>query len=191
MITPQNTLGFSDSARRGGLAPLAPAARFFCAAWLAWIAVGCSAASDPVDISNISLRTIESSEIGTIVAESDDSLVLVNVWATWCGPCVEEFPHLVKLDREYRDQDFGVVFVSVDEGDADADAKVKRFLARQEVDFESYRHPGMSADFVQAVTPQWSGSLPGSFLFRDGRLIEIWEGGQSYATFERRLLDEF
>src|SRR5436309_4814249 len=68
------------------------------------------------------------------VREPGAKVVLVNMWATWCGPCREEFPDIVKLAKKYRDQGLRVVFVSWDVDEA----VTRRFLAQQGVDFPSY-----------------------------------------------------
>lgn len=73
-----------------------------------------------------SLRDIN----GKAVSLSDykGKVVLVNFWATWCGPCKLEMPHLDKMDREFQDKGFEVVSISTD--DARAASKVKPLIKR-------------------------------------------------------------
>lgn len=63
------------------------------------------------------------------LAARRDKAVLLNVWATWCGPCREEIPELQKLHDHYGSRGFEVIGVSVDESGVDS---VKEFIARQE-----------------------------------------------------------
>lgn len=58
----------------------------------------------------------------------DNKLIMVNYWATWCGPCVGEIPDLIKISKEYADKDF--VIVGVLTGDDDIDG-AKQFIADQ------------------------------------------------------------
>lgn len=59
-------------------------------------------------------------------------VVLLNVWATWCGPCRYEIPELQKLHAQYAAQGFAVVGVSVDEGNGD---DVKQFVAENKITY--------------------------------------------------------
>jgi len=63
---------------------------------------------------------------------SDHKLVMVNYWATWCGPCVSEIPDLVKISKEYADKGFEIVGVLT--GDDDIDG-AKQFIADQKITY--------------------------------------------------------
>jgi thiol-disulfide isomerase/thioredoxin len=111
-------------------------------------------------------------------------VVLVNFWATWCQPCVEEFPDLVKLDRAYRGRGLVVLAVSVDE--PETQAKVRPFLTSQKATFPAYvRRPGDSEAFINAVDKNWSGAVPVTYLFdASGKPAgKPMVGKQSYAAF--------
>jgi len=117
-------------------------------------------------------------------------VVLVNIWATWCMPCREEFPEIVRLYRDYRDRGLDVVFVSGDlEGDT---SQVLDFLAEQGVDFTSYLKVGKDMEFIDTFYPEWSGLLPATFIYDAQRTVQhFWEGEASYEVFESRVLDAF
>jgi len=109
--------------------------------------------------------------------------VLVNVWATWCVPCREEFPDLLRLRRAHRAAGLRVILVSADFDRQRAQAL--QFLASQGVDFVSYLKSGDDAQFIDALSPQWSGALPATFVFDgSGRLAQWWEGKASYERLE-------
>lgn len=114
--------------------------------------------------------------------------VLVNVWATWCMPCREEFPHLLRLRREYGPRGLRVILVS---GDFDSEMPaVVRFLEEQGVDFPTYIKSGKDMEFIDALEPRWSGALPATFIYdARGSLRHFWEHKASYATFEQRVLE--
>lgn len=63
----------------------------------------------------VSLDTITVDGIRNLVQNHTDKLLLINVWATWCGPCVAEFPDLVDVNRMYRRKDFEFITISADE----------------------------------------------------------------------------
>jgi len=114
------------------------------------------------------------------------SVVLVNVWATWCLPCREEFPDLMRLHRQWKDRGLRLVLVSGD-FETDREAAV-RFLAEQGVDFPSFLKEGSDMAFIDGLDPGWSGALPATFLYdSSGRLRGFWEGKADYPTLERRV----
>jgi len=112
-------------------------------------------------------------------------VVLVNFWATWCGPCKIEIPWFVEFQRAYKDRGFTVIGVSVDEDGWDA---VRPFLARREVNYP------VVIGTVE-VEQKYGGveALPMSFLVdRDGRIASTHVGLVTKKTYEeeiRQLLD--
>ncbi|MBC7930747.1 MAG: TlpA family protein disulfide reductase [Rubrivivax sp.] len=99
--------------------------------------------------------------------------LLVNFWATWCVPCREEFPDLVKIREQYADERLDFVTVSLDDI-SDIGKSVPEFLREQ----RATRMPayllhvadeGTAINFVDAT---WQGELPATFLFdRDGQVV--------------------
>jgi thiol-disulfide isomerase/thioredoxin len=114
--------------------------------------------------------------------------VLVNVWATWCGPCREEFPDLLRLERELRDRGLRVVLVSADFDDQLP--AVRRFLASHDVDFPSYIKTGDDMEFINRLEPRWSGALPATLIYDGaGTPRRFWEGMATYDTLRSRVLE--
>lgn len=99
--------------------------------------------------------------------------VLVNVWATWCEPCVEELPTLLQIYRTYRAQGLRLVLVSAD--DDDTRAAAEKLLASHGVTFPTFRKTGDDMAFINGLERRWSGALPASFLFDgQGHLQRFW-----------------
>lgn len=129
---------------------------------------------------------VTAAQVREVVAAARGKVVLLNVWATWCNPCREEFPHLLRLRRELAAEGFELVLVS-----ADFDnqlPKVTEFLAGQGVDFPTYRKIGSDAEFIDGLDARWSGALPATFVYdRSGTLRDFWEGDLSYQGFLGRV----
>jgi thiol-disulfide isomerase/thioredoxin len=122
------------------------------------------------------------------VVKPDARAVVLNVWATWCAPCREEFPDLLRLRRAYSDSGLRLILVSADfEDQAGAE---RQFLAGQGVDFESYIKIGDDMAFIEGLHPRWTGALPATFVYDGrGRLRHFQEGRTTYASLEPRVLD--
>ncbi len=111
---------------------------------------------------------------------------LINVWATWCQPCVEEFPDLVRLHRSYGDRGLRLVLVSADFDDQRE--AVLAFLRKQGASFPSYLKDQKDEEFIDGIDPRWSGALPASFVVdRTGAIVDFWEGKKNYAALEAKI----
>ena len=146
-----------------------------------------TAKSTALDTSAIELVPVDAAALKAVVAESGARATLVNVWASWCQPCREEFPDLVALEREWRDRGFRLIFVSADFTEDVPNAKA--FLAEQGVSARTYLKTGDDMQFIDTLDPSWSGALPGSFLYdSSGRLVRYWEGKASADSLRARIL---
>jgi len=125
---------------------------------------------------------------GSILTPGDlrEKVVLVNVWATWCPPCVIEMPGFQDVYSEFRDQGFVVLGVSRDDGNAE---KVRAFLREKEITY-----PVAMADAARLPWLAEVGTLPTSFLIgRDGTVRHRVEGFFAEATLRmavKRLVAE-
>lgn len=102
--------------------------------------------------------------------------LLINFWATWCGPCYSEFPELVKIDADYRKKGLNFVVVSVDNV-ALIDTKVPEFLGQFDSTMPSYLlyvpggRPAL-AKAVRGLTPKFPNVYPLTLLFdANGKLV--------------------
>ncbi|MEL7834712.1 TlpA disulfide reductase family protein [Fodinibius sp. Rm-B-1B1-1] len=130
------------------------------------------------------LKDVSGNELTEIIdSYQGDKAVLVNVWATWCAPCVEEFPYLVELKQKYQDQ-LQVIFVSAD-FPAQRDRAVE-FLKEQNVDWTTYFKTGKDQPFIEELSNDWSGALPFTKIVnKEGKVVSNWEQGAEYEKFER------
>ena len=122
------------------------------------------------------------------VKNADANAVLVNVWATWCAPCVEEFPDIVAVYRQYENRGLKVVFVSVNfENQAD-DARA--FLKAQGVDFPTYLKLSDDRAFINTLDPNWSGAMPATWLYDGaGEKRHFWIGKVSREQLAKKIRD--
>lgn len=160
--------------------------------WLAvaagWVLIAGCAKPAPVPLENVQVIPVTADDVVRLVQAPGAKVVLVNMWATWCAPCRVEFPHLVKLARNYQARGLRVLLVS-----ADLDTElpnVKKFLAKQGVDFPSSIKAQKDQEFIDRVYPKWDGALPATLIYDgSGKLRSFWEGETSYTEFEQKVLE--
>jgi thiol-disulfide isomerase/thioredoxin len=110
--------------------------------------------------------------------------VLVNVWATWCEPCREEMPELLRFYRDNRAHGLRLVLVSAD--DEDQRAEVERVLAAEGFDGPAFIKHGDDMAFIDGLDPRWSGELPSTFVFDgSGKKRRFWPGTITYRELKK------
>ncbi len=147
----------------------------------AGLAVGpCAGSGGPAGVPASLLVPATAAEVLHEVERARGSVVLVNLWATWCIPCREEFPALLELQKTLAIRGFKLILVSADF--ANQRPQVEAFLARQGVGFRTFLKAEADQAFIEGIDRRWSGALPASALFdRAGREVAFWEGKSTYA----------
>ncbi|MFN0122213.1 MAG: redoxin domain-containing protein [Blastocatellia bacterium] len=112
-----------------------------------------------------------------LLEEAKGSVLVVNFWATWCGPCVAEFPEFVRLDQKYRARGVRVVGINADEP-GELKSKIVPFVRKQKAAFEIYvQDVNDPDDMIRLFSKQWSGELPATFVYdRSGKQIDFTSG---------------
>ena len=118
--------------------------------------------------SQVSLSVADGAVYRQVLERHKGKVVLVDFWATWCGPCLQQFPHTVQLSREQRQRGLAVVSVSMD--DPADEAKVRKFLQEQGAEFDNLLGKyGVGSEFAEAF--EIRGEVPFYKLYdRSGRL---------------------
>jgi thiol-disulfide isomerase/thioredoxin len=130
------------------------------------------------------LISIDDKEVQSLLSGLKGNVVVVNIWATWCKPCVVEFPHLVKLRTAYEKKGVSLIFISVDESE-EIDTAVLPFLRKQKVSFPTYIKSGEDEPFMDAIGKGWRGAIPTTFIFdRAGKQAATLIGAKDFKTFE-------
>ena len=121
---------------------------------------------------------------GTVTLEElKGNVVMLDFWATWCPPCREEMPSLVKLAKEYESQ--GLVFLAANRDDPDsAPGEVRAFVNRHQPDLAPYI---VYAPDEMAMAFQVSALPTLYFLDRDGKVVDAQRGMLSEAALRRRI----
>ena len=91
--------------------------------------------------------------------------LLINFWATWCEPCREEFPDLVRISADYGKSNLDFITISLDEPE-DGKTKVPKFLLEMRAQMPAYLLNVIDPQTViDMIDPEWHGGLPATFLY--------------------------
>jgi thiol-disulfide isomerase/thioredoxin len=127
--------------------------------------------SKPVEVIDADISSIKE-----IISNKSDKYRLINLWATWCGPCVIEFPEFVTMQRMYGARDFEFISISTD-GMKKKD-KVLQFLKDKNAATKNYI---CTSDdkyaLIEAVDKNWPGALPYTILVAPGGEIVYSHAG--------------
>lgn len=118
----------------------------------------------------VTLEMIDEAGIKELLKNNTDKLRLINIWATWCGPCVTEFPEFIIINRMYNARDFEFITISADK--PDKKDKVLNFLKEKQAANKNYLFSDESKyKMIEAVDPKWQGALPYTVLVEPGGKI--------------------
>jgi len=138
----------------------------------------------------VGLEPISASAVQELAENKTERLRLVNVWATWCGPCVVEFPELVTINRMYRNREFEMISISLD-GSAQQ-AKAQAFLKKQAASLRNFIYDSPDKDaLAEALDATWTGAMPHTVLIAPGGRIIYRHTGMIDALEVKRAIVGF
>lgn len=124
----------------------------------------------------VELEWISNDGIESLLLNDSENLRLINFWATWCAPCITEFPELVKLQRMYGNRDFEFISVSTD--NPDSKNKAQKFLDKENAALQNFIYTEKDKyQLIELVDSAWAGALPYTLLIEPGGNIIIREQG--------------
>ena len=115
----------------------------------------------------IVVAAINTDALKTLITQQRQHPLLVNFWATYCDPCRDEFPDLVKIDKDYRPQSLDFITISLDDV-SEIKTEVPKFLDSMKATMPAYLlNVSDPEPAIDLIDPRWQGSLPATFLYND------------------------
>jgi thiol-disulfide isomerase/thioredoxin len=118
------------------------------------------------------VRAVNAEEMQALLKRDGTRPLLVNYWATWCDPCRDEFPDLVKIDRDYRAKGLDFIAITLDDL-VDIKTAVPKFLLAMNAKMPVYLlNVADPEPAINMVDRDWSGALPATFLYdQNGKVV--------------------
>lgn len=112
------------------------------------------------------IKKVKIEDLATYIKKSDHPLV-VNFWATWCAPCVEELEYFTKDIKNFQQQKAELILVSLDFADA-YPAKIASFIKKKNYEANFFWLNETNADhFCPQIDDKWSGSIPSTLFINN------------------------
>jgi peroxiredoxin len=138
----------------------------------------------------VTLETINAEGVKKLAANGSGKLRLINLWATWCGPCVNELPELVKIGRRYANRGFDMITISTDDPKAGDEVlktlkqlhvampdRTEKSVTAEGRSTNNYLFDGKSDALAEALDPKWQGPLPYTVLIdSEGNILHRVSG---------------
>jgi peroxiredoxin len=142
-------------------------------------------AAKPIKVSKLDTKGIQK----LLKNEAATKLRLINVWATWCGPCMLEYPNFLVLQRMYGARDFEFVSVSADK--PDQEAKVLKAMQDKHSAVPNYLFAEEDKyALIEAIDPAWNGALPYTVLVEpNGKVVWRHQGDVDFAQLKKVIVD--
>ncbi len=114
----------------------------------------------------------------------NDTLYVVNFWATWCEPCVKELPAFQQEDKKYAKRKVKFIFVSMNS--PKELGKVQNFTDNQKLEGTLLLlNGGNPNDWIDKVDSSWSGSIPATAMYKSGKKVYFREGDFTPETLDK------
>lgn len=134
----------------------------------------------------VSVKAYDFDKLEYFLTQKNDTTYVVNFWATWCVPCVEELPHFEKLNEKYKKDKVKVMLVSLDMYKM-VESRLLPFIKEKQLksDVVYLRDPDQNT-WLPKVDSTWSGALPATLIYNKDRR-KFYEQQFTYEELEKEV----
>jgi thiol-disulfide isomerase/thioredoxin len=117
---------------------------------------------------NYDIRIVDFQQLQPLLQINNDTIYVVNFWATWCGPCIKEIPYFEQLGNEYKNKKLKILMVSLDMAD-DLESRVIPFMKKNNMKNEVIiLDDHQSNRWIPLVDEKWTGAIPATLIYGNG-----------------------
>lgn len=139
---------------------------FFCCVLALFVSVSAQQ-------SDKSPKTISLKQLNALLQQQDDKLYVINFWATWCKPCIDEMPDFLAVNELYKDDpNFKMIFISLDHIKL-LHTKVKTFVEKHKINAEVYLldEKRNAYEWMPEFEASWNGAIPSTGFYKNGEKL--------------------
>lgn len=132
------------------------------------------------------LLTVDFNGLEPYLNKADNKTYIVNFWATWCKPCVEELPYFEQAGKKYRDQNVEVLLVSLD-FPTQVEKQLKPFIEKNKLNSQVIllNDPDQNS-WISKVDSSWTGAIPATLIYNKSKRT-FYETSFTWETLEKEL----
>jgi thiol-disulfide isomerase/thioredoxin len=131
-----------------------------------------------------SVELLEFEQLKNSVNKTNDTLYVLNFWATWCRPCVEELPYFEAVNKEYREAPVKFILVNLD-FNSKVDSIVKPFILKKKLETRIVHITDTDPnEWINQIDQRWSGAIPATVMYRNGKTVFFKEGPMTQKELE-------
>lgn len=125
-------------------------------------------------------------ELENRVLQKNDTLYVVNFWATWCKPCIAELPAFEKAGKHFKENPVKILLISLDfKSDFE---RVRTFIKNKEIQSESLLlSSGNPNDWINKIDISWSGAIPATIFYKNKEKVNFHEGDYTFETLNKTI----
>lgn len=134
----------------------------------------------------ISVKSYDYKTFEHFLKQQNDTTYVVNFWATWCKPCVEELPNFEKLNANYKDKKVKVILVSMDMS-KQVETSLLPFIKRKKLQSKIlYLNDPDANAWIEKVDKSWSGAIPATVIYKNNER-KFYEQSFTYEALEKEV----
>ncbi|WP_445749516.1 TlpA family protein disulfide reductase [Polaribacter sp.] len=133
------------------------------------------------------IKSVNYNQLKPFLEKQNDTIYVVNFWATWCAPCVKELPYFEKLGAAYSSKKVKVLLVSLD-FPKQVEKKLIPFINENKIQSEVILLDDVNEDiWIQAIDKTWSGAIPATLIYHKNQR-KFYEQTFDYQLLENELI---
>ena len=143
--------------------------------------------AEKIDVSDIKIETYNFEQLEPLLHLKDDKTYVINFWATWCKPCIEELPAFEKLNQKYKDKNVEVILVSLD-FPKQVEKRLKPFIKKKNLQSRVIFFNDVNEDvWIKKIDENWGGAIPVTLIYnKDKRMF--YQESFDYKKLENEVL---